>query len=746
MAPIVGHLSERAQLRHNIRYGMTARLRVLVVEDVPDIRRTTTLALDHAGFEVIEAATGEEAVAAVAEHVDVVLLDRGLPDVDGIALIPVIRAVEGRMHIIIVSGSGAETDRVEGLLAGADDYVVKPASMPELIARITAAGRRLERDRGEVLRFDGLTIDIERRQVVRDGRRVDLTRQEFDLLAHLARNSERAVTREELLAAAWSSSAAWQSPATVTEHVRRVRNKIEDDPTSPRRIESVRGIGYRFNADTTVVADPVAPRTPIVLIDGGSIVHASADALHLLGAGRPDQVVGRDVADFIAARSIAALGARRATAEAGQWPRPEIITLVRVDGREIHVEVSTTPVTWEGRNVRQVTLWPIEGRTERLRELVTGIGVEVPDAVIITDTDLRIESFNEAAERLYGWREDEVLGRRMMDVIPWLDDPAELAAAAVALERDHRWHGRVRQRRHDGRALDVMASTTLLSDDAGRTVGVISVNRPAPEGGRHPRGGNGHEHGIADEITGGIERGEFDVFYQPIVRLDDRATAGLEALVRWHHPTRGLLAPGAFIQAAERTGVIDELGRHVLDRGCAQLERWRRAGHDVHLSVNLSARQIADARLVERVGRAMADHDVGPGVLWLEVTESALVEDLDVATTRLEALRALGVGISIDDFGTGWASLTYLHQFPIDALKIDSVFVKGLGARASSTAIVRSIVSLGQELDIAVIAEGIETEPQLDALRSLGCTVGQGYLFAEPAAAADVRLGSLLSR
>jgi EAL domain-containing protein (putative c-di-GMP-specific phosphodiesterase class I) len=291
-----------------------------------------------------------------------------------------------------------------------------------------------------------------------------------------------------------------------------------------------------------------------------------------------------------------------------------------------------------------------------------------------------------------------------------------------------------------------MASTTVLSDDAGRTVGVISVNRPAPDGGPGRRGGEGPERGIADEIAGGIERGEFDVFYQPIVRLDDRATAGVEALVRWHHPRRGLLAPAAFIHVAERTGVIDELGRHVLDRGCAQIERWRQAGHDVHLAVNLSARQIADARLVERVARAMAAHGVGPGVLWLEVTESALVEDLDVATARLDALRELGVGISIDDFGTGWASLTYLHQFPIDALKIDSVFVKGLGARASSTAIVRSIVSLGQELDIAVIAEGIQTESQLDALRELGCTVGQGYLFAEPRPATDVQLGSLLTR
>jgi len=724
---------------------MTGRLRILLVDDLDDIRRTTALALDHAGFEVLEASDGASAVALLDAHVDVVLLDRGLPDADGIALIPELRAAAEPVHIVVLSASGSETDRVEGLLAGADDYVVKPASMPELIARLTSAGRRLARRGPEVLRFDELTIDLERRVVIRSGTPVDLTRQEFDLLSHLARNPERAVSREELLRAAWSSSAAWQSAATVTEHVRRVRNKVEADPRRPRWIESVRGIGYRFRPSNAIAAVATEPRTPIVLIDGGSVVHASNEALQLLAARRPSDVVGHQVAEFIATRSIAALGTRRATSDAGHWPRPEIVTLVRVDGQEIHVEVATTPVTWEGEEVRQVALWPIEGRTERLRELVTGVGVDVADAVILTNPDLRIESFNAAAERLYGWREDEILGQRMTDVIPWIGERSEMAAAADALAQDHRWHGHVRQRRRDGRTIDVIASATLLADDAGRTVGLISVNRPATLA-SDVVAEDGHDQQLAREILAGIPRGEFEVFYQPIVRLEDRTVIGVEALVRWRHPDRGLLAPVSFINAAERTGVIKELGKHVLERACEQVGRWRGEGHDLHLAVNLSARQLADPTLLDAVNRALTVNRLPVGALWLEVTESSLVEDLDVAAATLEGLRELGAAIAIDDFGTGWASLTYLHHFPIDSLKIDMIFVQALDGRASARAIVRSIVSLGQELDIAVVAEGVETEQQLLALQSLGCTVGQGFLFAKPMPASRVRLrGSLAS-
>lgn len=184
-----------------------------------------------------------------------------------------------------------------------------------------------------------------------------------------------------------------------------------------------------------------------------------------------------------------------------------------------------------------------------------------------------------------------------------------------------------------------------------------------------------------------------------------------------------------------------DLGEHVLRSACRQAARWRDQGISIGMGVNLSTRQLTDAGLVDRVAAIMMETSTPPGALWLEVTETALVEDLAMAAETLQQLECLGAQIAIDDFGTGWASLTYLHQFPIHALKVDRVFVAGLGERASDAAIVRSIVSLSSELGLETVAEGIETQEQLDQLRALGCKLGQGYLFARPEPADRVSLG-----
>ena len=197
-----------------------------------------------------------------------------------------------------------------------------------------------------------------------------------------------------------------------------------------------------------------------------------------------------------------------------------------------------------------------------------------------------------------------------------------------------------------------------------------------------------------------------------MVDLADGAVVTMEALVRWNHPTRGVLAPDTFIAAAERSGAIVELGGIVLDKACAQTIEWRRAGHDIDIAVNVSGRQLSDPGLVERITAALASSGLEAEHLWLEVTETSLVEEVDRAGEVLYRLADLGVGISIDDFGTGWASLTYLRNFPVHALKIDRSFVAGVGQNINDTAIARSILALGADLDLVVIAEGIETVAQ----------------------------------
>jgi diguanylate cyclase (GGDEF)-like protein/PAS domain S-box-containing protein len=231
------------------------------------------------------------------------------------------------------------------------------------------------------------------------------------------------------------------------------------------------------------------------------------------------------------------------------------------------------------------------------------------------------------------------------------------------------------------------------------------------------------------------------VHYQPIVTLAQRRTVGVEALVRWEHPERGTISPGRFIPLAEETGLIVPIGRHVLREACRQLACWRArfpGGDQLTVSVNVSMRQLLVGDLVEDVRRALLDAGLPAPALTLELTESSLATDAEQALEALRRLKALGVRLAIDDFGTGYSSLAYLHRFPVDVLKIDRSFVSSVASGQQSPALARAIVDLGRSLDLVTLAEGIEHDHELSQFRELDCTLGQGYLFARPAAPAAI--------
>jgi EAL domain-containing protein (putative c-di-GMP-specific phosphodiesterase class I) len=225
------------------------------------------------------------------------------------------------------------------------------------------------------------------------------------------------------------------------------------------------------------------------------------------------------------------------------------------------------------------------------------------------------------------------------------------------------------------------------------------------------------------------------VYYQPIVDVRTGWIGGVEALVRWQHPTRGLLAPAAFIPLAEETGLIHEIGRKVLRQACAQARQWQLELDTVprlSVSVNLSPRQLTDPTLLADVAAALDAADLAAESLTLEITESAMMHDTETAVMRLEQLKQLGVQLAVDDFGTGYSSLSYLQRFPIDILKIDRSFVSGIDGDAEESALARAIVRLAQTLQLNAVAEGVETESQLDRLREMGCRWAQGYFLAMP--------------
>ena len=244
---------------------------------------------------------------------------------------------------------------------------------------------------------------------------------------------------------------------------------------------------------------------------------------------------------------------------------------------------------------------------------------------------------------------------------------------------------------------------------------------------------------VETDLRHAMEQHEFEMYYQPIVSLSDEKITGFEALLRWKHGVQGMIPPNEFIPIAEETGIIIPIGEWILHEVCNQISSWLEDGLDnVQVAVNLSARQFQQRDLGFSVLKALKEAGLDSRWLKLELTESALMDNIDGTVNLLKKLDSLGFKISIDDFGTGYSSLAYLKRFPIHTLKIDASFVQGLPGNTEDRAIANAIVAMAHHLNLEVIAEGVETEPQLDFLRELGCERIQGYFYGRPMPASQV--------
>ena len=359
-------------------------------------------------------------------------------------------------------------------------------------------------------------------------------------------------------------------------------------------------------------------------------------------------------------------------------------------------------------------------------ELLALVGDRIAGAMRASDTVARLggDEFVVFCEDISGEHHALSLVERLFDV---LEAPFD-----------------VRQRSHH-----VTASVGIALADEGSTADDLMRDADAAMYRAKERGRNRHEVFDSEmhawsrkwleteaDLRRALADGELVNVYQPIVQPGDGRIAGFEALVRWQHPTRGLLGPGDFIEVAEQSGLIVEVGIHVLREACGEAARWQtmpgRLGEPLRLSVNVSPRQLADPGLVDCVLESLEAAGLDPSLLSLEITESALVGDAESTLEVLRRLKELGVRIELDDFGTGYSSLTYLRRFPIDAVKIDRSFVSGLVTSPEDSAIVGAVISMGRSLGLHVIAEGVETSAQAEELAALGCALAQGFLFARP--------------
>jgi diguanylate cyclase (GGDEF)-like protein len=251
---------------------------------------------------------------------------------------------------------------------------------------------------------------------------------------------------------------------------------------------------------------------------------------------------------------------------------------------------------------------------------------------------------------------------------------------------------------------------------------------------------------LGSELQRAVDEQQFELHYQPIVRLSDAAVVGAEALIRWRHPERGLLQPKEFLPLAEQTRLIVQIGHWALREACGTLAEWEKTfprPDPLFLSVNISMRQLHGRDVIDDVRAALAEAEIEPQQLVLEITESFLADEAEATLSHLQGLRALGVRLAVDDFGTGYSALSYLQRFPIDILKIDRSFIEHARRASTRLSLVRSIVQLGRSLHLDLVAEGIEEAEQAEELLAMGVTSGQGFYFAEPLE--PERFGALLT-
>lgn len=282
---------------------------------------------------------------------------------------------------------------------------------------------------------------------------------------------------------------------------------------------------------------------------------------------------------------------------------------------------------------------------------------------------------------------------------------------------------------HDGTGIEDLLSHADIAMYQAKSAGPNQYRFYAPN-----MNVRGHELlALEADLRRAMEQEEFVLHYQPQIDLRDNRIIGAEGLIRWQHPTRGLVSPADFIPLLEKSGMIVPVGEWVMHEACRMHRKWRKLGfNDLRVSINVSAAQFGDADLLAKVQRVLKEERMPHQALEFEITENILMRDPVSAAELLEAIHALGVRIAIDDFGTGYSSLAYLKRFPLDALKIDQTFVRDITSDTSDAAIVEASVSLAHKLDLEVVAEGVETEQQLAFLYAQGCDLVQGYYFGRP--------------
>ncbi|WP_396200451.1 putative bifunctional diguanylate cyclase/phosphodiesterase [Gemmatimonas sp.] len=529
---------------------------------------------------------------------------------------------------------------------------------------------------------------------------------------------------------------------------------------------------------------------------GGQLLFVNAAGASLIGVATGDMLVGRRIVDFIHRDDRSLMRPR-----AGPGTSRRQYRLIRVDGDIREVDAASVDIPYDGKPATQTVFRDVTERKqleamlmhEVLHDALTGlpnrslfrdrlehamaVGMRHPErSVVVMFLDL--DDFKAVNDRLGHEAGDQLLqivAERIREELRAADTVARLGGDEFAILMEQvaapdevlpivsRINGSLRRPiLLDGRIMPVSASIGIAFAEIGEDVDTLLRNADvamyeAKEAGkaRHAVFEPAMHTAIVQRLqlesdllaaAASPEASGLFLTYQPIVDLRTGEMRGVEALVRWQHATRGLIAPTVFIPVAERTGAIIPLGAWVLETACRQLVAWRTLwwterwdpANRPSVSVNISSKQLQESDFVTTVADILARTNAPADCITLEITESVIMRDTEASLQSLQALKALGVRLAIDDFGTGYSSLSYLQRFPVDVIKIDRAFVEGVSRGGADAALARTILTLGQTLGLQTVAEGVETEPERVQLERLGCVLAQGYLFARPKPADEV--------
>ena len=684
--------------------------RILVVDDNEMNRDMLARRLERKGYEIRVAEGAESLLERFHEEpVDLVLLDVEMPGISGLDALQTLRGCYSpiQLPIIMVTAKDQSEDIVKALDLGANDYLTKPIDFPVALARIRT---QLALKKSE----EALRVSEERYALAAQGANDGLW--DWNLMDNDIYFSPR-----------WKIMLGYQESEIANhpeEWLDRIhladRERVKDEIAAHQR-----GLTPHFESENRVQHKDGSFRW--MLSRGLAVRDASGKASRM--AGSQTDITGGKVADALTGLPNRLLFIDR------------LVRLIEHTKRHKDYLFAVLFLDLDGFKMINDSLGHGIGD-----QLLVGVANRLEKCLRVSDTVTRIEKlftlarlggdeFTILLDQVKDSSDATLVAERIMKAIaaPFILDGKKLfTSVSIGVALSNIGYDKPEDLLRDADTAMYRAKTL----GKGRYE-VFDLDMRASVMARLQ---------LEMDLRTALEREEFRNFYQPIVSLDSGRITGFEALLRWQHPSRGLLSPLEFIPVAEETGMIREIGWWNLQRACRQISVWnacRNSSPPLTMSVNLSVKQFLQPNLAAEIGKLLREVGLPPDILKLEITESTVMADPSAAVEMLLQIKSLGVQLSIDDFGTGYSSLSYLHRFPLDTLKIDSSFTKAMGQAGDSMEIVRTILPMANSLRLNVIAEGVETAEQLAILRKLRCEYAQGYYFSKPVTAeeAGVLLG-----